>query len=119
MPLGGKLGLLNSAAWFHQVYRLEEGIAGAAGWGFGLVAEGCLIGGIPGIIFVMSFVSVSLAVLYQCRMRSEYWYVFYLLSLSTAIYCIRADMASVLSQTYKIGGVAVWFMYLLGRFRKT
>lgn len=118
IPFGGKLELQSSTAWFNQVYRLEEGIGGTSGWGLGLVAEGSLIGGIPGIILVMAFVSAMVSLFYKMRVRSEYWYVFYLLSLSTAIYCIRADLANVLSMTYKVGGAAVLMLYLLGRFRR-
>ena len=118
IPFGGKLELQSSTAWFNQVYRIEEGIGGTSGWGLGLVAEGTLIGGIPGIILVMTLVSAMLSLFYKMRVRSEYWYVFYLLSLSTAIYCIRADLANVLSMTFKVGGAAVLMLYGLGRFRR-
>ncbi|MNR68974.1 hypothetical protein D3C85_1938930 [compost metagenome] len=38
--------------------------------------------------------------------------MFYILALSTAVYCIRSDLANFLSQTFKVGGLAVvgyWF----------
>ena len=118
IPFGGELGLQSAGSWFNQVFRVEEGIEGTSGWGFGLVAEGLLIGGGAGIILVMAFVSAMVSLFYKMRVRSEYWYVFYLLSLSTAIYCIRADLANVLSMTFKVGGAAVLMLYGLGRFRR-
>ena len=57
VPFGARMGYQSATGWFDQVYRFDEGIQGSSGWGLGLVAEGCLAGGIPGIILVLSFVS--------------------------------------------------------------
>lgn len=78
-----------------------------------MVAEGLLFGGVAGILVAMSLVAVVLVGFYRWRNRSEYWYVFYLLALSSAIYCIRADLANLLSMTFKIGGSAVLLVRLL------
>lgn len=113
LPFSSEMGFMNSVAWFHNVYRYEEGIEGSSGWGFHLVAEGLLFGGVAGILVAMSLVAVVLVGFYRWRNRSEYWYVFYLLALSSAIYCIRADLANLLSMTFKIGGSAVLLVRLL------
>ena len=118
LPFSSDSGLMNSVAWFHSVSRYEEGIDGSSGWGFHLVAEGLLFGGVAGICVVMSLAAVLLVGFYRLRNRSEYWYVFYLLALSSAIYCIRADLANLLSMTFKIGGSAVLLIRLLSVWEK-
>ena len=116
VPFGEVYGFQSTGAWFHWIYRPDEGIGGTSGWGFGLVAQGVLVGGLPGIALVMGSVAVILALLYKRRMRSEYWYVFYLLALSTSLYCIRADLANLLSQTFKVGGLCVLGLYAIRRY---
>ena len=118
LPFSSGLGVMNSVAWFHNVYRYEEGMEGISGWGFHIVADGCLMGGPVGVVMTMAFLGVLLCWLYRIKYRSEYWYVFYLLTLSSSIYCIRADLANLLSQTFKVGGAVVLFIYMAGRFNR-
>ncbi|MEX1130965.1 MAG: O-antigen polymerase [Candidatus Woykebacteria bacterium] len=93
--------------WFHNVYRQEHGLSGSSGWGFGMIAQGFLIGGLPGIILLMGFYSSILTFFFNRKYKSVYSYVFYILMLITAIYCIRADLANFLSQVFKITGLMI------------
>jgi len=116
LPFGGHFGLQSSGAWYNAIFRWELGIEGSSGWGFGLAAQGYLIANYTGICLVFLIVGAFLSWLYEKRFKSEYWYAFYLLSLTTSIYCIRADVANFLSQTFKIGGVAILSIYLVNSF---
>lgn len=99
------LDLMSSTRWFNSVYRVEHGFDGEAGWGFGIIAQGYLIGGPIGIILLMSIYSSIVSGIYNIRFKNKYFYVFYLIFLITAIYCIRADLANLLSQSFKIAGL--------------
>lgn len=108
----------SAGAWYNNVYRERHGFHGTSGWGFSLVAEGILIGGALGVIVLFLIMGVVLTKFYQLRELSEYRLAFYVLSLSTAIYCIRADFANLLSQTIKLGGGAVIVVYLAGELAR-
>jgi oligosaccharide repeat unit polymerase len=105
------LDINSTVSWYHNEFRMRNGFGGTSGWGFGLVAEGYLIGKTFGIFFIMSFYALVIGILYNIRYKSIYWYIFYLLSYVTAIYVIRADIANLLSQVFKIGGFSVLILY--------
>ena len=98
-------------SWFHNVYRVEHGFSGSSGWGFTLAGEGYLIASSFGILLIMALYSIVIGVSYNMRSKSVYWYVFYLLTLSTSVYVIRADLANFLSQVFKIGGLSIFIIY--------
>jgi oligosaccharide repeat unit polymerase len=115
LPMSGD-GLQSAGNWYNTVYRIENDFAGNSGWGFSLVAEGYLMGGPMGVVVVMALVGALAQTLYELRTRSDYWFAFYVLALPTLVYCIRADIANVVSQTIKIGGAAVvlyWLAHIL------
>lgn len=101
------LNVYSSTEWFNRFFRVDNGFSGKFGWGFGLVAQGFLIGRGAGVILVMALISSIVSFFYNQRFRSVYFYVFYLMMLTTAIYCIRADMANFLSQSFKISGLMI------------
>jgi hypothetical protein len=115
--ISSRLGLYSSAYWFNQVFRHDVGIAGASGWGFGLLAQGYMVSGYIGAITLMFLIGIIIGILYVLRLRSEYWYVFYILGLATTIYCLRADVAHFVSQVFKVGGGVVFLTYLLSRIK--
>lgn len=104
------LHLESSTQWFNHTFRVGHGFDGSSGWGFGIIAHGYIIGGGLGIIFIMTIYSSILCYFYNARIKSIYWYVFYIMMLLTAIYCIRADLANFLSQSFKVTGT---FLFLL------
>lgn len=101
------LNLQSSTQWFNSTFRVEHGFHGSAGWGFGIIANGYIIGGVPGVIFIMAIYSSIMCVFFNARTRSIYWYIFYVLMLVTSIYCIRADLANFLSQSFKVTGAFI------------
>jgi oligosaccharide repeat unit polymerase len=115
LPMSGD-GLQSAGNWYNTVYRFDHNFTGNSGWGFSLVAEGYLVGGALGVVLVMGLVGAFTQALYALRTRSDYFFAFYVLALPTIVYCIRADLANLLSQTIKIGGTAVvlyWLAHLV------
>jgi len=104
------INLESSNRWFNSTFRGQHGFDGAAGWGFGIIAHGYIIAGVPGVIFIMTIYSSIICYFFNARTKSIYWYIFYILMLVTAIYCIRADLANFLSQSFKVTGT---FIFLL------
>lgn len=101
----------STGAWFDSVYRVTHNFSGTAGWGFTIIGQGYLIAGYWGVFIVMSIIAMVISLLYKRCYKSEYWYVFYLIALTTYIYIIRADFANLLSQVFKIGGLSVLGVY--------
>ncbi|TRO10078.1 oligosaccharide repeat unit polymerase [Ectopseudomonas mendocina] len=106
------LDIGSTSSWYNRVYRVEHGFSGGSGWGFGLVAQGYLIAGLAGISVLMFLVGLFLGFLFSLRFRSEYWYVFFIMSAAASIYCIRADIGALIAQTAKVSGGAVFFIFL-------
>lgn len=95
---------VSSNRWFNSIFRVQHGFDGSAGWGFGIIAQGYIIGGGLGIVFIMTIYSSIISLFFNARTKSIYWYIFYILMLATSIYCIRADLANFLSQSFKVTG---------------
>lgn len=108
----GDFGMQSTVAWFDRVFRPEHGFDGTSGWGFTIVGFGYVVGGLVGIILIMTFYAWLLAFLYNRRWRSLYWYAFYILALAAFVYALRADLANLLSQVFKISGLCVLFVFL-------
>jgi oligosaccharide repeat unit polymerase len=107
--------IVSTGAWFGREFRTENGFDGTSGWGFSLVAQGYLIGGSLGILFIMSLYSFVISALYNIRLKSIYWYVMYLLALASSIYVLRADFANFSSQVFKIGGLSMFYLFILSK----
>ncbi|HAS6050505.1 TPA: oligosaccharide repeat unit polymerase [Vibrio vulnificus] len=107
------LNIQSTVAWFNNTYRVENSFSGTAGWGFGIIAEGYLIGDLAGIVFVSFALSLFISFFYRRSFISEYYYVFYLCLITTSIYVLRGDLANLFSQSLKINGILVIFLYFL------
>lgn len=114
-PLFPLEGVMSTAAWYNNVFRSEHGFSGASGWGLGFVAQGYLVAGPFGVVGLLSLVAIVMHLLYYQSLKSDLWLIFYAFSLATAIYCIRADLAGFLSQTFKVGGTALVIFALTRR----
>ena len=115
-PFGNAFGLFSATGWFHTVYREDNNFAGSAGWGLGYTTEGYICGGAVGIAVIYACVGALVAFGYRCQSQSPYWLAFYALLCTSAVYCMRADLASLLSMTFKIGGTAILVPYIVSRF---
>lgn len=114
MPFGNTLGLSSATGWFHNIYRVDNGFAGSSGWGLGYLSEGFVCGGVRGVIAIFFVVGCVMGALFRFRSRAFQWHVFYVLACTSAIYCMRADMAAFLSMTFKIGGSAILAPKIVG-----
>ena len=108
----GDYGVQSTVAWYDTVFRPENGFQGTSGWGFTIVGFGYVVGGLTGIVSIMTFYAWLLSAFYNQRWRSPYWYSLYILALSACVYVLRADLANLLSQVFKISGLAVLAIYM-------
>ncbi|MGR5341953.1 O-antigen polymerase [Vibrio astriarenae] len=99
--------IYSAGQWFNSEFRVVNHFSGRAGWGFGIIAEGYLLGGYFGVFIVMTIVAALISTLYVKTQKSEYHFVWYILSLTVILYVMRADVANLLSQVFKINGVAI------------
>lgn len=70
-------------------------------YGFSLVGEGFVNGGVIGIIGIFTFVSLLIRILYSRAMKSFYYMVIYFYMIPIFIYSTRADLANILSPLFK------------------
>ena len=115
IPFSSDLGFESATSWYNNTYRHLFDFASTSGWGFGLIPEGYVVGGEIGIFFIMFAVSFVLLKIYNIRYRSKMTYTFYILALTSSIYCIRSDLANFLSQTFKIGLFVVLLIMLANK----
>ena len=99
-------GAISSTKWYHMYFLNTNG----AGRGFSIVAEGYLDFGYIGIILLMGMIGFFLQVLYRYRYLNSLMYVYYIFTLITACYCIRADMANFISNSIKFGLIPLLFI---------
>lgn len=107
------LNIHSTTSWFGSEYRVMHGFSGTSGWGFTLIGEGYLIGDIFGVALVSFLYALIIGNLYNLRVKSIYWYSFYLLAFASSIYVLRADFANLLSQVFKIGGISVFTLFII------
>jgi len=108
--------IVSTASWFGSEFRVNNDFSGSSGWGFTLIGQGYLVGGIFGVFFISLLYGLIIGSLYNQRVSSIYWYAFYLLAFTTSIYVIRADLANLLSQIFKVGGFSVLILFVSHRF---
>lgn len=111
----GDYGVQSTVAWYNDFFRAEHGFQGTSGWGFTIVGFGYIVGGVTGIIFTMIFYAWLLSAFYNRRWGSLYWYCFYILALSAFVYILRADLANLLSLTFKVSGLCILAIYMTHR----
>lgn len=112
----GDGNIYSASQWFNSSFRVLNDFQGRAGWGFGIIAEGYLLGGYVGVFVVIFIMSSIISRLYLVRFKSEYYYVWYILSLTVVLYVMRADLANLLSQIFKVNGLAIILLFLTSRF---
>lgn len=110
--------IISTNQWYHTQYREMHGFSGSSGWGFGIIPQGYLFAGVPGIIIIMFLYALVITKFFNIKYRSIYHYIFFISLLLTGIYCIRADVANFLSQTFKIGGIMILILITAHYFLK-
>ncbi|MFK7830548.1 MAG: hypothetical protein AB8B57_12295 [Congregibacter sp.] len=92
----------SAGSWYNNEFRVENGISGRSGWGFGLVPEGFVVGGTVGVVFLLSLLGLLMGIFYRFSQRSVMTNAAYTMLLVSSIYVIRSDLASFVSMTFKI-----------------
>ena len=103
--------------WFHDVFRVHEGIQSSTGWGFSLVALGYINFGICGIILIFFLFGLISKYFYLHRFKNIYWYVYYLFYITVAIYSIRQDLAVYISMNLKTVLLPLLIIYGMTKFK--
>tara|TARA_B100000900_G_scaffold416128_1_gene449301 strand:- start:511 stop:1791 length:1281 start_codon:yes stop_codon:yes gene_type:complete len=111
---GGEI--VSSTNWYNSEFREINGFSGSAGWGFSIIAQGYIIGGIWGVIIMAILIALSLGSLFNMSFKSLNHYVFYLFFLSASIYAVRADLATVLSLGVKLPLACMIIIYFFRQF---
>lgn len=101
-----------TAGWFNEVFRVEQGIGGSAGWGFSAVAEGYLNFGMCGVALIFAVMGIVTGRLYRARARGIFHWVLYSCYVPVVIYVLRADMATYVSQTLKVVCLPLLVIYV-------
>lgn len=117
--LFGEDGFYSSTKWFNQVFRVSNDFSGSSGWGFGLVAQGYLLGGYAGVAFVSAFVAFITCYFHNRKNKSEYYFVFYVYLITVLVYVMRADLSNFISQSFKIGGFSLLVLWMSSRLMKS
>lgn len=70
-------------------------------YGFTLVGEGYVIGGILGIVVIFLIIGVLIRFLYHMSSKNIYYKTLYICSIPRIIYAIRADLTNIFSPILK------------------
>ena len=113
--------LETSSTWFNITFRAENQLySDPSGWGFTLVGNGYLYGGFIGVFLLLAFISIVLHLFYLRRFKSRYWFIYYILILTSSIFCIRSDLSAFLTHL-KISGltsILYWYLRKSGQSKK-
>lgn len=98
-----------SATEWYKLYFINSS---GAGRGFSIIAEGYLDFGYTGIIVIMFIIGVFLQTLYRYRRINSLTYVYYIFTLLSCCYSIRADLANIINMSLKLCGIPLSLVYL-------
>ncbi|WP_346980411.1 O-antigen polymerase [Clostridium perfringens] len=107
----------SNQTWFNETYF---SYSHSTQYGFTLVGEGYLNGGVIGIIIVFLICGLLLRILYKNSNRNQYYMIIYLYMIPLFIYSTRADIANIFSPLIKYAILGTLFIYLINKlsFRK-
>lgn len=109
----------SSTQWYNQVIRVAHLEGGTSGWGFSLVADAYINFGGVSVFISFLLIGALTSILYRAAARNGFAFVFYLMFIPTAIYVIRADLANLLSLTFKVNVVLVGAVWAASVFLQT
>lgn len=87
----------NTLGWFNNKFFSYT----KTKYGFTLVGEGYVIGGILGIIVIFLIIGVFMRYLYHMSSKNIYYKTLYICSIPRIIYAIRADLTNIFSPVLK------------------
>ncbi len=91
----------------------------ATQYGFTLVGEGFMNGGIIGIIIVFAIVGILMRLLYVNANKNAYFMVAYIYMIPIFIYVTRADIGNLISPMIKYAFFGSFIIYILQKIRIT
>ncbi len=100
----------SNQTWFNETYFSSSN---STQYGFTLVGEGYVNGGIIGIIIVFLICGLLLRILYKNANRNQYYMIIYLYMIPLFIYSIRADIANIFSPLIKYAILGTIFIWLI------
>ncbi|WP_020006222.1 O-antigen polymerase [Salinicoccus albus] len=87
-------------AWFNNTFHPDL-IARGGGNGFTLVGEGYMNFGVIGVVVFFAVLALFLKFLYNKALKNVVWLSIYIVTIPLAVYVIRADFATLLTQFSK------------------
>jgi len=91
------INVVSSLQWYNESLFSEN----RAGQGFTMVGDGYLNFGYMGVILLFVFIGLLMKIIYKNSNKGIYHFVFYIISIPTFMYSIRADLANLLSPLIK------------------
>ncbi len=105
--------ITSSTAWFNNIFYYGR----PTSYGFSLVAEGYVIGGVLGIILLFTIVGLLTRFFYMRCTRNSYWMAAYLYFIPTIIYSFRADLSSITTALANQIGLVILIIYCLDHIK--
>lgn len=107
-------GIQSTQSWFNERYFPGRSVQ----YGFSLVGDGYLMGGIPGIILVFVLIGLLIRWFYRNSTKNLYWLASYFYFATVIIYSIRGDFSTILAAIVKQIGLVVLILYIAKRMSK-
>lgn len=101
-------------AWFNEIFYAGS----QSQYGFSLVGEGYIMGGVVGIIFLFSVLGLMIRMFYKYSYKNLYLLSAYFYFITVVIYSIRADFGTILAAVLKQIALVLCIIYLFERFSK-
>lgn len=98
----------SASAWFDQTFYSNS----TTEYGFTLVGEGYIMGGMGGIIFLFILIGLLIRVFYRNAYKNVYTLSSYLYFITVIIYAIRCDFGLILSAVIKQIGFVVLILWM-------
>lgn len=107
-------GIDSATSWFDQTFYSNT----TTQYGFTLVGEGYIMGGMTGIIFLFILIGILVKVFYINAYKNVYTLSSYLYFITVIIYAIRCDFGLILSAVTKQIGLVVFILWFAERLSK-
>lgn len=107
-----KSELPNTIEWYKEMFWNYT----QTGYGFTLVGEGYVIGGIVGIAVIAVIVGITIKLLYVYSKETCYAKTLYICSIPSIIYAIRADLTNIYSPIIKHVVLALIMLFVVQKF---
>lgn len=105
----------STGSWFNKRYYPHSV---NVQYGFSLVGEGYLIGGLLGVILLFIIVGLITKYFYIHSFKNIYYLGGYIYYITAVIYSLRGDFSNITSAIVKQIGLVLLILYIMNRFAK-